>query len=146
MDEESTKIVETKNIDKKTKIKVLLLNIISFGFFSKYLKKQVIKKETNKNEEIKVSTKIPFDFLLLIDYLGGIINIKKTTPTVNSISVGVADKTLIKKEEIKKLGAKGMMVSSNNISMIFGDFTTLLSEKMNASIDAYELEKKKNGI
>lgn len=118
-------------MDKKTKIKVIFLNIITFGYFQHCVNKKV--KSQDKNE-IKKSTKIPFNVDDLIIYLGTSENIKNIESSLNTLQVFFNDKSKIDINKIKTLGAKGTMFSKDKLSIVFGDFSDALKEEINKKI------------
>lgn len=56
----------------------------------------------------------------LVDYLGGIDNIISTKNNLSRFIVTLKDITIVNKEEIQKLGAKGIVEIDNQLKIILG--------------------------
>ena len=56
----------------------------------------------------------------LVDYLGGKDNIIATESTLSRFKVTLKDVTLVNKEAIQKLGAKGIVEIDNQLKIILG--------------------------
>ena len=56
----------------------------------------------------------------LIDYLGGVDNIVDTQVNLSRFIVTLRDINLVNKEEIQKLGAKGIVEIDNQLKIILG--------------------------
>lgn len=56
----------------------------------------------------------------LVDYLGGKDNIIKTEVNLSRFKATLKDVTLVNKEEIQKLGAKGIVEIDNQVKIILG--------------------------
>lgn len=56
----------------------------------------------------------------LVDYLGGIDNIISTKHNLSRFIVTLKDITIVNKEEIQKLGAKGIVEIDNQLKIILG--------------------------
>ena len=78
----------------------------------------------------KVSNKLGFDINKLIDGLGGMKNIKSVDASLSSLKVTIDNKELINQDLIKSLGAKGLMISAQKVSIIFGDNANAIKEAM----------------
>ncbi len=108
--------------------------ICTFGIGYLIAKKKAKKKATEVNKELTVSEKVPFEVQKFIDAIGGKENYIENTATINSIKIKVKDVNKVNKEEIKKIGAKGIMVGQDNITCLFGDYSKKLSELINKHI------------
>lgn len=56
----------------------------------------------------------------LVEYLGGKENILKTETSLSRFKVTLKDVTLVNKEAIQKLGAKGIVEIDNQLKIILG--------------------------
>ena len=56
----------------------------------------------------------------LVEYLGGKDNILKTETSLSRFKVTLKDVTLVNKEAIQKLGAKGIVEIDNQLKIILG--------------------------
>lgn len=145
-----------KELDKKTKRKVILYIVITFGIFyfildQKLNKKEKEKKELKKNtegnkkankenitkEEIKDTSKLkqskknPIDNEKIIKNLGGKDNIVKIENTLSTIQFYVIDKTKVNKDEIKKIfNGKGISIVDKKYSIVCGDYANTLKEEI----------------
>lgn len=90
--------------------------------------KKVITNNENVLKKLKTSNKINFDINDLISALGGLENIIDLEASLNSLKVAIKNKANVNQESIKKLGAKGIMLSSNKVSIIFGDNSLAICE------------------
>ncbi|MGL4950591.1 MAG: hypothetical protein ACRC4M_01995 [Mycoplasma sp.] len=135
---QSTKKDEKKELSFGSKFIIFFLTIITLGLFKIYLNKKIKKAELEKESKsetktpkLKTSNKIPFKVEKFIELLGGVENILTSVGSLNTLKLEVVDKNLVKQEEIKKIGAKGIMISKNKISIIFGDFAIILNDEIN---------------
>lgn len=71
-----------------------------------------ILKSMKKNVYLEVNK--------LVDYLGGIDNIVSTKHNLSRFIVTLRDVNLANKEEIQKLGAKGIVEIDNQLKIILG--------------------------
>lgn len=128
---------DNKDLDAMTKIKTLLLIIFTLGWFKKYLDDKVETRNDKANDEqqtLKVNEKIPFDINKLIVALGTLENIVDVSSTLSSLKVKTKNIKQVNKDELKSLGCKGNLVSGNNLSLIFGDYSKTLSEAINKKL------------
>lgn len=109
--------------------------IFTFGFGYLYLKNKAKKHANVINDELTVTKKVMIDIDKFIELLGGQKNIINTTSSINSIKVFVSDIEKINQDEIKKLGAKGTILSEGCITCLFGDFSQELSKQMNEKLN-----------
>lgn len=99
--------------------------------------KKVAKKSiSNLESSFKVSDKIPFALEDLVKFLGSKENIREIDASLNSLKVLIKDKTKVDQIKIKELGAKGIMLSSDKVSIIFGDYATILKEDLGRFLKA----------
>ncbi|MGL5630230.1 MAG: hypothetical protein ACRDCG_00470 [Mycoplasmoidaceae bacterium] len=96
--------------------KIQILNFFTFG----YIKRKALKISKEINQDIQVSNEVSIDVNQLINFLGGIDNIKDVRSTITTLKINFINKQIIKQDEIKKIGAKGIIISDNNIVMSFG--------------------------
>ncbi|MGL4768685.1 MAG: hypothetical protein ACRCW6_00470 [Mycoplasmoidaceae bacterium] len=96
--------------------KIQILNFFTFG----YIKRKALKISREINQDIQVSNEVSIDVNQLINFLGGIDNIKDVRSTITTLKINFINKQIIKQDEIKEIGAKGIIISDNNIVMSFG--------------------------
>lgn len=72
----------------------------------------VIVKLNHKNFNLEINK--------LVQYLGGKDNILDTEVSVSRFKVTLKDVTIVDKEGIQKLGAKGIVEIDNQLKIIFG--------------------------
>lgn len=127
--QKTTKVTSTTPLKDKTKTKKVDNHSSSDD-------KNKNSIETNKSsvENLKVSNKFGFDISLLIEALGNAGNITSVEASLSSLKVMVKDKQLVNQEKIKSLGAKGLMISGQKVSIIFGDNSNAVKEALMKSI------------
>ncbi len=81
-------------------------------FFVLFLISLVIVKLNKKN--------FTFEINKLVQYLGGKDNILDTEVNVSRLKVTLKDITLVDKDAIQRLGAKGIVEIDNQLKIIFG--------------------------
>lgn len=121
-----------------SKWKLTLFYIVTFGIGYFVLKNKAKKISKVENQEIEVSTNIPFDIDKFLSIIGGIENIEKTESTISSINIYFKNKIKdinINFEELNKLKPKGVMKYESKISIVFGDFSKELSKIINGKIN-----------
>ena len=64
----------------------------------------------------------------LVDYLGGIDNIISTKNNLSRFIVTLKDISIVNKEEIQKLGAKGIVEIDNQLKIILGSNSKVLKK------------------
>lgn len=64
----------------------------------------------------------------LVDYLGGIDNIISTKHNLSRFIVTLKDVSIVDKEEIQKLGAKGIVEIDNQLKIILGPNSKVLKK------------------
>lgn len=123
---------KSKNSQKTTKVKSTTpLKNKNMQKITKTYNDQ--EKNTSNNQStssFKVSNKLGFDINDLINGLGGMKNIKSVEASLSSLKVTINNKELINQDLIKSLGAKGLMVSAQKVSIIFGDNANAIKEAM----------------
>ena len=120
---------------KKWKLILFYIATFSIGYFYIKNKAKKVSKDTTINEELEISKEIPFEVNKLISILNGIKNIKFCSSTINSLKIELNSIENIDIEEIKKIGAKGVMKSENKLTMLFGDFSKTLDQFINELIN-----------
>lgn len=109
--------------------------IFTFGIGYFVVKNKAKKHANTVNEELTVTKKVMIDINKFVETLGGKENISNTTSSINSIKVFVNDIEKVNQDEIKKLGAKGTILSEGCITCLFGDFSQELSKEMNKTLN-----------
>lgn len=119
------------SLDKQTKIYYYFLLIITFGF----IKKTIINRiEDNTENVIKTSSKIPFNIVVFIHALGGKDNIIDISSTISSVKISLKNINLINKDDIKEISQRGILISENKITILFGDFSETLKKAIEDEI------------
>lgn len=98
---------------------ILAVFLLYFGFT------HLIK---NKDLSQKVSSTI--DVQTLIQALGGRDNITDVSSSPSKLTVGIRDHHLIRVDDIKELGASGIVEGNGRLSMIFGKQSPLIEEDL----------------
>lgn len=104
------------------------LYIFTFGIAYFVIKKKAKDRANLVNDELIVSDEVPFEMEKFYNCLGGKENITSCDANINSIKIFVKDIEKINQTEIKKLGAKGSMLSENCVTCLFGDYSKKLDE------------------
>ena len=91
-------------------------------FFVLFLISLVIVKLNKKN--------FTFEINKLVQYLGGKDNILDTEVNVSRLKVTLKDITLVDKEAIQRLGAKGIVEIDNQLKIILGPNSKQLKKYM----------------
>ncbi|TKA59430.1 Glucose/sucrose specific PTS system IIB component (PtsG) [Mycoplasmopsis bovis 8790] len=116
------------------KWKIATLTIFTLGFCWVYwsVKNKKVKK-LKKGEINKLDSSM--DTLELINLLGGKGNISSVSNTISRIKVIINDKSIVQKDKLEQLKyVSGIMISSNNVSLVVGDYAKKLSEELNNEI------------
>lgn len=98
----------------------VIIVLIGWFIFSKVLKNKTPKGVDNK--------KIPVDLDLLIDALGKIDNIQDSQANGSKITFYLYNDDLVNVEQLKQLGASGIIQATGKITVIMGKFSTEISE------------------
>ncbi len=85
---------------------------------------------SDTTKQLKRTEKVPFSIEELIEALGTKENILTVDASLSSLKVGVKEKEKVDQEKIKKLGAKGIMISGLKVSMVFGDISIAAKEAL----------------
>lgn len=120
------------SLDKQTRIYYYFLLIITFGFIRNTI---ISRIEDNTENVIKTSTKIPFNIVVFIHALGGKDNIIDVSSTISSVKITLKNIDLVNKEEIKEISQRGILVSENKITILFGDFSETLKNVLQEEIN-----------
>ncbi len=123
----------------------IFLCIITFSIFYFVIKSKVNKANqkdfsrdaeptSDTTKQLKRSVKVPFAIEELIEALGGQDNILTVEASLSSTKIGVKEKDKINQEAIKKLGAKGIMISGLKVSMVFGDISIAIKEALDKKL------------
>lgn len=123
---------KSKNTQKTTKVKSTtpLKNKETPKTTKTYNNQEKNISNNQPTSNFKVSNKLGFDINKLIDGLGGMKNIKSVDASLSSLKVTIDNKELINQDLIKSLGAKGLMISAQKVSIIFGDNANAIKEAM----------------
>lgn len=119
---------------KKTKL--IFLYVFTFGIAYFVIKAKAKKHATIVNNELTLSYDIPFEINDFYNSVGGKENITSAEANINSIKVFVKDIEKVSQDNIKKLGAKGSMLSENCITCLFGDYSKKLDEVLKMELNS----------
>ena len=108
----------------KTKIYYILT--LGIGYLIAKNKAKKIANSVNSN--LTVSEKVPFEVSEILNAIGGIGNYVSHSATINSIKFEVKDTSLIDRNKIKQMGAKGTMLNEDSVSCLFGDYSKKLAD------------------
>lgn len=86
------------------------------------------KNNLNKND---LSLQNDKRMLELLNGLGGIENIISVTACATRLRLSLKNSSIIKQDDMKKLGASGTIIKGLNVQIIFGGEAVILSEKIN---------------
>ncbi|MEF9985215.1 MAG: hypothetical protein RSA40_02535 [Malacoplasma sp.] len=111
-----------------SKMKIVIFYIITLGIGYFVLKAKAKKQATVINDKLITTDKVPFAIDKLFDALGGKDNVVKCSSTINSIKIFIKNVTLIKQDDLKKMGSKGLILSEDSITCLFGDFSQSLDK------------------
>lgn len=106
------------------------LNILTFGHLSRKAKKEIAKQEANKNDQLTLNTIGLPDVQATANALGGIANIVNISATISTITFQVTDMAKINFDQLKKISAKGVIKSENNVTLLIGDCANALKAKL----------------
>ena len=107
--------------------------IITLGIGYLIAKNKAKKIANTTNDKLTVTEKVPFEVTKIMDAIGGKQNYVSNTATINSIKIKVKDVSIVNKQAIKDMGAKGTMLSEDTVTCLFGDYSQKLSELINQS-------------
>lgn len=74
---------------------------------------------------------VPIDIEMLIKAVGGKANIKETSASASRITFFVNDDSLVSLDDLKALGASGIVQTTNKVSAIFGKYSREISNMIN---------------
>jgi phosphotransferase system IIB component len=93
-----------------------------------YAKHKAKQQLTTTNTNLTYATKISFNIDELIDNLGGIDNIIDSSATISSLKIILKNVNVINKDNISKLGAKGIMINNKQVIILFGDIAMTIDK------------------
>ncbi len=114
-----------KDVEPKVKILYYTLLILTFGLFAKTIRKRI---EENTENVLKTSNEIPFNMQIFINALGGKDNIVATEATISSVKITFKNINLVNKEKVKELSQRGILVSEEKITILFGNYSEALKQ------------------
>ncbi|MFV8400943.1 PTS glucose transporter subunit IIB [Mycoplasma sp. 005V] len=116
---------------KKDKFLIVFLTIVTFGLIWIKWNKQV-KKQKNT---IYQNDKLPFKFDEFLALLGN-DNITDVQTRLNRISISVKDIKLVQLQQLNKLkGISGIVARSNGVSLVLGEYTTVVYNNLSKLIN-----------
>lgn len=110
--------------------KTKFLNIITFGYLSRKAKKEAAKQAENKNTQLTLNTIALPDVAALTGALGGYENIVNVSATISTITFQVKQMEIINFDLLKKIAIKGVIKSTDNITLLIGDCAMALKDKI----------------
>lgn len=111
-----------------SKWKLYFLYVITFGIAYFVINKKAKEQANKVNSELTISDNVPFKLNELYDCVGGKENINKTEANINSLKIYLKDISKTQQDAIKKLGAKGSMISEECVTCLFGDYSKTLHD------------------
>ena len=90
-----------------------------------------LKVMKNKQPKKVSAQDLPVELNKIIDAVGGKANIKETTATSSKVTFFVNDDDLVDLEQLKALGASGIVQTSHKVSAILGKFSKEISQMIN---------------
>lgn len=106
------------------------LNIITFGLLNRKAKKLAQKQAENKNTQLTLNTINLPDISVLTNSLCGIENIVNISATISTITFQLNKMDGVNFDQLKKIAAKGVIKSENNITLLIGDCALLLKDEI----------------
>jgi PTS system glucose-specific IIC component len=115
----------------------LVYAVIYYSVFRIMIKALDLKTPGREDEEL-LEEEVPLDntemSILLVAAFGGKQNIENLDACITRLRITVNDINLVKKDELKKLGAAGVVISGNGVQAIFGTKSDNLKTDMEAYI------------
>ncbi|UUD35683.1 PTS transporter subunit EIIB [Mycoplasmopsis caviae] len=123
-------------MSKKDKFLVVLLTIVTFGFCWVYWRTRNRKELKLKREGTNIKLPSNIKIVELVDNLGGKENIEEVSASISNIKVLIKNKSLVKMEELQSTKfITGIMISTNKISLVVGDYARKLAIELNEYLD-----------
>lgn len=119
-------------MNQKSKMWLYIIFTMGIGYLIAKRRAKVIQNETN--DEIISTTANNFNIDKLINALGGLNNITNVQSTISNLKISLNDVNLINQNTIKNLGAKGSFINENKITILFGDTSKDIANKINNKI------------
>lgn len=118
-----------KNMTFKEKFLFIFLQIITLGLIWVYWNKR--KKDFSNKNELSFSKKTNFDIDKLLQYLGGIENIKTITHTQKKIKIGYIQRNDIDTNKIRNIkGISGIFINDSFLTIIVGNEAKIITESL----------------
>lgn len=114
-----------KDLEPKVKVLYYTLLILTFGLFARTIRKRI---EENTENVLKTSNEIPFNMEIFMNALGGKTNVLATEATISSVKITFKDINLVNKEKVKELSQRGILVSEDKITILFGNYSEALKK------------------
>jgi phosphotransferase system IIB component len=106
----------------------ILLSIITFGLYKVYLNKKI--KSLGYVNQVTIS-KLANE---IVKSLGTISNIVDIKSKINSVEVYLKDMNVIDKQQIKLLGATGLLTKVNSIVIVLGKASESIGKEISSLI------------
>ncbi|WP_029906025.1 PTS transporter subunit EIIB [Mycoplasmopsis opalescens] len=115
---------------RKDKFLIVLLTIFTLGFCWLYWHVKNKQKLKMLRGETKAKT-TDSEIEKLILFLGGKDNINEVHHTTSSLKVIINNKNKVEVENLKKIkGVSGLLISTNKVSLVCGEFASVYAEKI----------------
>lgn len=111
----------------KTKLWLFYICTFSIGYF---VAKNKAKKKVQTQDIIQISVANDNKVDLIVKALGGMDNINDIQATINNVKITLKDINIIDQDKIKALGAKGSFLNNNKITILFGDNSKDIANKI----------------
>ena len=106
---------------------IFILGCLIVKFYLDKVKENKSSSETKVEEtNKKKSTNSLYD--QIIELVGGIENIEESTVRGSRISLVLKNISLVKDEELKKLGVNGVIIMSSKVTLVVGDEASKLND------------------
>lgn len=115
----------------KTKLWLFYICTFSIGYF---VAKSKAKKKVQTQDIIQISVANDNKVDLIVKALGGMDNITDIQATINNVKITLKDINIIDQDKIKALGAKGSFLNNNKITILFGDNSKDIANKIQNKI------------
>lgn len=119
-------------MSQKTKMWIYFIFTFGIGYLIAKRKAKAIQGKTN--EEIVTTTANNFNVDKLITALGGLNNIVAVQSTISNLKITLKDVKAVSQGTIKNLGAKGSFLNEDKITILFGDTSKDIANKINSKI------------
>ncbi|WP_423364449.1 hypothetical protein [Mycoplasma sp. P36-A1] len=111
---------------------IVIIAVIAFLIF---------RNSVNKEKDFDEILPLPFEINTLEQYLGGLANINSVEGSISKVAFKLKDTKIIQLEEIKKLGASGIVETKAGFTFIFGSISKTIAILIQKDLDNIESNK-----